>query len=135
MGMRSDHTMRRLSDAHVTLIATRAHALAEPIRVRMIESLSRGDQAVGQLASALKIQQSTASKHLQVLFRAGLVERRRDASTVIYSIATRELIEWCRYLAYRQLGSAAAPATASSRMISSRSLAANRAARRSGLKY
>src|SRR5689334_12637257 len=112
MGMRSDHTMRRFSHAHVTLIASRAHALAEPIRVRMIESLSRGDQAVGQLASALKMQQPTASKHLQVLFRAGLVERRRDASTVIYSIATPELIEWCRYLGYRQLGGAAARAAA-----------------------
>jgi DNA-binding transcriptional ArsR family regulator len=135
MGMRSEDFMRRFSRAHVTLIASRAHALADPTRVRMIESLSRGDQAVGQLASALKMQQSTASKHLQVLFRAGLVERRREASAVIYSIATRELIEWCRYLGYRQLGSAAIPPIASIRMNSSRSLSANRAARRSGSKY
>jgi DNA-binding transcriptional ArsR family regulator len=98
----------------------------------MIETLSRGDQAVGQLASALKMQQSTASKHLQVLFRAGLVERRREASTVIYSVATRELIEWCRYLGHRQLGSSASPAHARHRMDSSRSGSSNRAARRGG---
>ena len=95
--------MRRFSQEHVSLIATRARALAEPARVRILERLSRGDQAVGQLAAALGMQQSTASKHLQVLFRAGLVGRRRSASAVIYSIAAAELIAWCRYLAHRQL--------------------------------
>ncbi len=98
--------MRRLSQEHVGLIANRARALAEPARVRILERLARGDQAVGQLAAALGMQQSTASKHLQVLHRAGLVGRRRSASTVIYSIAATELIAWCRYLAHRQLASA-----------------------------
>jgi DNA-binding transcriptional ArsR family regulator len=91
--------MRRLSQEHVSLIANRARALAEPARVRILERLSRGDQAVGQLATALGMQQSTASKHLQVLFRAGFVERRRLASTVIYSLVDARLLEWCRYLA------------------------------------
>src|SRR5438045_1380828 len=98
MRMRSETSMRTLSREHVSLIASRAHALAEPARVRMIETLSRGDQAVGQLVTALGMQQSTASKHLQVLFRAGLVDRRREASAVIYSVAAEELIAWCRYL-------------------------------------
>jgi DNA-binding transcriptional ArsR family regulator len=49
------------------------------------------------------MQQSTASKHLQVLFRAGLVRRRREASAVIYSLADTELLAWCRYLSSRQL--------------------------------
>jgi DNA-binding transcriptional ArsR family regulator len=106
--------MRRLSHEHVTLIASRARALGEPARVRMLEALSRGEQAVGQLAATLDMQQSTASKHLQVLFHAGLVQRRRAASTVIYSIADAELISWCRYLGQRQL----APATESAAVLS-----------------
>jgi DNA-binding transcriptional ArsR family regulator len=95
--------MRWLSEEQVSVIATRARALAEPGRVRLLERLSRGDLSVGQLAASLGMQQSTASKHLQVLYRAGLVERRRAASTVIYSIAATELITWCRYLAHRHL--------------------------------
>jgi DNA-binding transcriptional ArsR family regulator len=98
--------MRWLSEEHVSLIATRARALAEPARVRLLERLSRADLSVGQLAASLDMQQSTASKHLQVLYRAGLVGRRRVASTVIYSIAATELIAWCRYLAHRQLAAA-----------------------------
>ena len=69
--------MKRLSEEHVSLIASRARALGEPVRVRIIEALSRGEQAVGQLAASLSMQQSTASKHLQVLFHAGLVHRRK----------------------------------------------------------
>src|SRR3954454_13928978 len=108
MRIRSEDSLRRLSREHVRLVANRAHALAEPTRVRMIETLSRGAQAVGQLATALGMQQSSASKHLQVLYRAGLVERRRVASAVIYSVAATELLDWCRYLGHRQLASASA---------------------------
>jgi DNA-binding transcriptional ArsR family regulator len=99
--------MKRLSEEHVSLIASRARALGEPVRVRIIEALSRGEQAVGQLAASLSMQQSTASKHLQVLFHAGLVHRRRDASAVIYSLADTELVAWCRYLSTKQLAGGA----------------------------
>src|SRR5215210_4563883 len=108
--------MKRLSDDHVSLIASRARALGEPARIRILEVLARGDQVVGQLAAALRMQQSTASKHLQVLFHAGLVQRRRAASTVIYSLADSELLHWCRYLGTRQLGAATALGAMSSRV-------------------
>jgi DNA-binding transcriptional ArsR family regulator len=127
--------MRRLSQEHVSLIANRARALAEPARVRILERLSRGDQAVGQLATALGMQQSTASKHLQVLFRAGLVGRRRSASAVIYSIAAAELIAWCRYLAHRQLAASGAHEAAMPCMNFSRAASTFRAAHRRAPQY
>jgi DNA-binding transcriptional ArsR family regulator len=101
--------MKHLSEEHVSLVAHRARAMGEPLRVRMIEALSRGEHAVGQLATKLAVQQSTASKHLQVLFQAGLVHRRREASTVVYSLAEPELLTWCQYLSSRRLTGAAAP--------------------------
>jgi len=96
--------MKRFSQDQVTLIASRARALGEPARIRMLEVLARGEQAVGQLAEALDMQQSTASRHLQVLFHAGIVQRRRDASTVIYSLSDDELLDWCQYLGQRHVG-------------------------------
>jgi ArsR family transcriptional regulator len=90
--------MRRLSDEQIDLVARRARALGDPTRVRIIDLLARAAQPVGQIAAALETQQSTISKHLQILFHAGLVERRRAASTVIYSVADAELAEWCRYI-------------------------------------
>jgi DNA-binding transcriptional ArsR family regulator len=95
--------MRHLSHEHVSLIANRARALGDATRVRILYVLARGEQPVGSIASAIAAQQSTVSKHLQVLFHAGLVQRRRAASAVIYSLASDDLIEWCDYLGHRQL--------------------------------
>jgi DNA-binding transcriptional ArsR family regulator len=95
--------MKRFSDEQLNLIARRARALGDPTRVRILEAIARGEQPVGQIAAALDSQQSTVSKHLQVLFHAGLVDRRRSASAVIYSIADMDLLEWCRYLGAHHL--------------------------------
>ena len=135
MRIRSDNAMRRLSRGHVSLIANRAHALAEPARVRMIETLSRGDQPVGQLATALGMQQATASNHLQVLYRAGLVERRRAASAVSYSVAATKPLDWCKYLGHRHLASGAERSCSAPRIESSRSRSSFRSARGTSSRY
>lgn len=96
--------MKRLSDVQATLVAARARAIGDPTRVRILDLLGQAEQSVGQIAAALASDPSLISKHLQVLFRAGLVLRRRSASAVIYSIAGEELAEWCRYLARTRLG-------------------------------
>jgi DNA-binding transcriptional ArsR family regulator len=96
--------MRPLSRDHVRRIAGRAHALADVTRIRILQTLARNELPVGKIATALASEPSTISKHLQVLFREGLVARRRAASTVIYSIADEDLLEWFAYLACRQIG-------------------------------
>jgi DNA-binding transcriptional ArsR family regulator len=90
--------MRRLSPEQVTLVALRARALGDPTRVRILTVLARGEQPVGAIAATLVLEPSTISKHLQVLHHAGLVLRRRAASTVIYRLASPELADWCSYL-------------------------------------
>jgi DNA-binding transcriptional ArsR family regulator len=98
MRMRARRHMKDSSDANVQLIASRARALGDPTRVRILSVLARGEQAVGQVADAAATTHSTASKHLQVLFHAGLVQRRRDASAVFYSISSSEVLRLCRLL-------------------------------------
>jgi DNA-binding transcriptional ArsR family regulator len=97
--------MKPLTNKQLGLIARRARALSDPTRVRILEVLARAPQQVGRIAAALASQPSTVSRHLQVLFVAGLVDRRRDASAVIYSIATDDLLVWCRALARPRLHS------------------------------
>jgi DNA-binding transcriptional ArsR family regulator len=96
--------MKRLSEAQVTLIAQRGRALADPTRVRILDVLARTACPVGQIAGTLGCEPSTISKHLQVLFQAGLVDRRRAASMVIYSLRDATLPAWCRYLSAPRLG-------------------------------
>src|SRR5690349_1427080 len=96
--------MRRLSAEQATLVSARARALGDPTRVRILDVLSRAEQPVGRIAALLRCEPSTVSKHLQLLFHAGLVARRRDGSTVIYSMVDDGLIEWFHHLAQRRSG-------------------------------
>ena len=52
------------------------HALASQARREMLGRLAGGELTVGQLAAPLAMSLAAASKHLQVLERAGLVRHR-----------------------------------------------------------
>ena len=54
------------------------HALADPTRRRLVETLGTGERTVGELAEPLAISLPAVSKHLGVLERAGLLQRRRE---------------------------------------------------------
>ena len=95
--------MRGLSDEQVERIAMRAQALADATRVRILHTLGHNELNVGRIAAILDVEHSSASKHLQVLFREGLVRRRRSGSAVLYAIADPELVMWCRFLSRRQI--------------------------------
>ena len=54
-------------------------ALADPTRRAILARLTDGDATVNQLAEPFPISVQAVSQHLQVLERAGLIERGRDA--------------------------------------------------------
>jgi DNA-binding transcriptional ArsR family regulator len=54
-------------------------ALADPTRRAILQRLMLGEASVNELVAPFDLSQPTISKHLQVLARAGLIERRRDA--------------------------------------------------------
>ncbi len=54
-------------------------ALADPTRRGMLERLAQGPAVVKELAEPFDLSMPAISKHLQVLERAGLVERGREA--------------------------------------------------------
>jgi DNA-binding transcriptional ArsR family regulator len=51
------------------------HALSSQARRDMLGRLARGDLTVGQLAAPLTMSLAAASKHIQVLEKAGLLRR------------------------------------------------------------
>ena len=63
-------------------------ALANESRLRIVDRLSRGEASVGQLTELVGNDISTVSKHLSVLRANGIVDDRRDGSTVYYRLLT-----------------------------------------------
>lgn len=60
--------------------------LADPTRLRIVEALAGGEQAVGDLVRAVDIDQSGVSRHLRILGEAGFVAMRPDGARRLYSL-------------------------------------------------
>ncbi|MEO6066817.1 MAG: metalloregulator ArsR/SmtB family transcription factor [Gemmatimonadales bacterium] len=87
--------MIELSESSAGVIADRFRALAEPMRLRLLNSLRRGEMSVGELAEQTGAGQANASKHLQVLLQQGFVERRKEGTTTWYRVADPAVFELC----------------------------------------
>lgn len=61
--------------------------LAHPVRLRMVQMLLAGRYTVGQLAEACGIASPTASGHLRLLERCGLLRHERQRREVFYRVA------------------------------------------------
>jgi DNA-binding transcriptional ArsR family regulator len=61
-------------------------ALGDPTRQAILDRLSHGPLAVGQLAEVLPVSRPAVSQHLKVLKEARLVADRRDGNRRIYRV-------------------------------------------------
>jgi len=74
-------------------------ALADPTRRAMLASLALGERSVGELAAPHAMSFAGAAKHVGVLERAGLVERRKAGRQQLCRLKAdrlREADEWLR---------------------------------------
>ena len=73
------------------------HALADPSRRAIFESLTQGEAAVKDLTVRFDISQPAVSQHLAALKDAGLVNGRREGRSVFYRVepqGMKPLIDW-----------------------------------------
>ncbi|HUQ77385.1 MAG TPA: metalloregulator ArsR/SmtB family transcription factor [Patescibacteria group bacterium] len=73
-------------------------ALADPKRLCVLESLSSGELSVSDLSTKVGCQVPNMSQHLAVLRSAGLVQSRRDGSTVFYRLSDVRVLEAYRLI-------------------------------------
>lgn len=60
--------------------------LGHPARVRVLELLRDGEMTVGQLQAELGLDSSGASQHLSAMRRQGLLESRKEGTSVHYRV-------------------------------------------------
>ena len=76
-------------------IAHRLRAIAEPMRIRLIDSLRDGESCVGELVVATGASQQNVSKHLLVLLDAGIIGRRKHGNRVYYRVVDEGVFALC----------------------------------------
>jgi DNA-binding transcriptional ArsR family regulator len=89
-------------------LSTTFSALADPTRRAILARLSDGDATVNELAEPFPMSLQAVSQHLQVLERAGLIERGRSAQlrpSRLRGEPLKDAAEWLeRYRAFWDAG-------------------------------
>jgi DNA-binding transcriptional ArsR family regulator len=69
--------------------------LTDPKRLMLLDTLRSGERSVGELAAAIGVALPNASQHLAVLRTAGLVEGRRDGTSIVYRLSEPAIVDAC----------------------------------------
>jgi DNA-binding transcriptional ArsR family regulator len=75
--------------------------LAEPARLRILHAICQAERSVGQIVEETELSQSNASRHLNMMYHAGVIKRRREGAQVIYSVVDTSLTDICRAVCVR----------------------------------
>ena len=88
----AEDEMQRVFEKAADLFAV----LSTPIRLRIISELCQGEKNVGQLLEQIDVPQPNMSQHLSIMYRAGLLGKRRQGAQMFYRIADASVVHVCR---------------------------------------
>lgn len=71
----------------VHLVTQRLALLGDPTRVQLLILLEQREQNVQELSDAVITTPQNVSRHLGIMHRSGFVARRREGTSVYYSLA------------------------------------------------
>jgi rhodanese-related sulfurtransferase/DNA-binding transcriptional ArsR family regulator len=89
---------RRFKEQIYDLVARIGQAVDSPRRLEILEVLAQGPRTVDSIAKEAALSMANASRHLQVLRHAGVVETRKRGNFVEYRLADPEVVELLRLL-------------------------------------
>jgi len=70
--------------------------LADPTRLRILSCLCGEERPVNEVVEKIGLTQANISRHLNILYRAGIVERRREGTSVFYRVIDPNFVDICR---------------------------------------
>jgi DNA-binding transcriptional ArsR family regulator len=73
-------------------VASLLKAMSNPARLIILCQIAEGERSVGELERAVGLSQSAISQHLAVLRGEAIVSSRRVRQTVLYSLASKEVV-------------------------------------------
>lgn len=84
-----------MSDEALEMVARRFAALAEPMRLRLLQRLMKGEMHVNGLVEEVGGTQANVSRHLQTLTQANILSRRKEGLQVFYAICDPTIPKLC----------------------------------------
>ncbi|MFZ9315247.1 MAG: ArsR/SmtB family transcription factor [Burkholderiaceae bacterium] len=78
--------------------------LSEPARLRIVQAVCSQERSVQDVVAITGLPQPNASRHLTMLYRAGVLSRRRQGTFVFYKVCDTLLTDLCRSVCVRLAG-------------------------------
>lgn len=70
--------------------------MSAPMRLKIISSLCNGEKNVSQLLEEIDTTQPNMSQHLNTLYQAGVIGKRREGVQIFYRIINDRVVTLCR---------------------------------------
>lgn len=70
--------------------------LGEPTRLKILHSICQNEKCVSDIIAQTGATQTNVSRHLGMMYQAGMLSRRREGNQIYYGVADQMFIELCR---------------------------------------
>jgi DNA-binding transcriptional ArsR family regulator len=79
-----------------TLAAELFSVLSTPIRLQILSAVCEQEKSVNELLLEIDTTQPNLSQHLAVLFKTGVLAKRKEGTQVIYRVQSEKAVALCR---------------------------------------
>ena len=70
--------------------------LSTPVRLKIISAVCQGERNVSELLEQINTTQPNMSQHLNTLYQAGVIGKRREGVQIFYRIINDRVVTLCR---------------------------------------
>ena len=90
--MQPKNTEDRVFDSVAELFSV----LSTPIRLKIISAVCNGEKNVSELLAEIDTTQPNMSQHLSMLYRSGVLAKRREGTQMYYRLQSERVATLCR---------------------------------------
>jgi DNA-binding transcriptional ArsR family regulator len=101
MRMHSYKTAMSELDPVFDAVAAYFSVLSEPTRLKIMHCVCNGEKTVSEIVAETGATQSNVSRHLGLMYRHGVLTRRRNGTQILYTVADPTMVELCRSVCNR----------------------------------
>lgn len=70
--------------------------LCEPTRLKILNSVCKGEKSVGEIVTAVDSTQANISRQINLLYRGKILARRKEGTQVFYRIEDQKTLTMCQ---------------------------------------
>ncbi len=82
-------------------VASYFGVLSEPTRIRIMHCICETEKTVSQIVEEIGATQTNVSRHLGIMYRSGVLARRKEGNQVYYRTADAAMVDLCRSVCKR----------------------------------